>query len=103
MTTTDLPRQAVALLRERATAAAQADTMGLDWAEALANWLGGPAGELCSVMSPSVALALADWLDVHARDLGLSGSISSTDSPADVHHAITVAQAILRETDDSRG
>jgi hypothetical protein len=65
---------------------------------AVANADGLAADEHIALLDPTVALAVADWLDVHARDLASAGGkLSATDSPGDVEHALTVSRAILRE------
>lgn len=47
---------------------------------------------------PPVALAVADWVEAHARDLeSAAGNLGSCDSTGDVEHALTVARAFLRE------
>lgn len=57
-----------------------------DDAEHIASW------------HPAVAIAVADWLDVHAGDLASSGGhLPSCDSPGDVEHALAVARAYLGE------
>lgn len=95
----DLLRRAAALLRERGNAVTDADMQGMTWASAMQDgWLGGPAGDLCAVLSPPVALALADWLDwveqrwrpeSEVKHYLLRGELQD--------HALAVARAILRE------
>ena len=56
-------------------------------AEHLASW------------HPAVALAVADWIDSHARDLLLAdGHLPSCDSPGDVEQALAVARAYLGDS-----
>ena len=44
------------------------------------------------------ALALADWLEPHAKDLArVCDDVTWVDSPGDTQHALAVARAILRE------
>lgn len=44
---------------------------------------------------PDMDRAIADWLDVHARDLGSAGYPEATDSPADLRVALRVAGAVM--------
>lgn len=49
-----------------------------------------------ALMDPPVALALADWLDAHARDVSAAnGRIGACESPANTLTALTIARAVL--------
>ena len=108
----ELLREAAALMRERAEAATPGPwQVGEDadsgerfvyserWTELaqVAEWssgLGNP--QHIASWHPAVALAVADWINGHARDLALAGDhLPSCDSPGDVEHALTVARTYL--------
>jgi hypothetical protein len=61
---------AAAKLRATATAAlAREESAGrapTDWYAGTDNALGGPIGEFCGLLSPSLGLEMADWLDAVA-------------------------------------
>lgn len=59
---------AAARLRSAAEAATarQAEDGRTDWARGMDNDLGGPVGEFCGLLSPELALDLADHLDATA-------------------------------------
>lgn len=76
---------------------------GLVWPERMGDPVSGSTeledAEYIALMHPPVALALAEWIEAHADDLGRSGDFRYCDSPGDTHRAIAVARAILREPD----
>jgi len=41
------------------------------WERGITNAVGGPAGDFCALMSPDAALALADWLEATASEMGV--------------------------------
>lgn len=120
----EILRRAAALMRERAKAARMADGAaswaaipGLDpadngWivaheptdadydttvARVIYDYEGYVSRHIAS-WHPTVALAVADWIEGHASDLASSGgSLSSCDSPGDVQQALAVARAYLGE------
>lgn len=91
MTIADELREAAELMRERANAVYPRD---LPWNE-LVMGHSGTAVLHALGWTPAVALAVADWIDSHARDLGSSGDLAMCDSPGDVQSALTVARAYL--------
>ena len=86
MVSADLLTRAAQTLRDRAEKATHADIGHVGWEEAARNWLGGPVGEFCALMSPGAALLLAAWLDQAARDW-----------PGSRDQAVPIAREILRE------
>jgi hypothetical protein len=72
-------RRAAALMRQRAEAANTDDARrpysdrSVDpvpesqWGELVDNYLGGDIGAHCASWTPTVALAVADWLDIGAN------------------------------------
>jgi hypothetical protein len=71
----------------------------------IADGLPGPEAAYFALVHPPVALALAAWLETHARDMALTKDrLNAVDSPGDTRHAIEVARAVLREsTGDAPG
>ncbi len=63
---------------------------GAGWDDAARDWLGGPVGEFCALMSPNVAKAMIELLTV------MSWMPSNAD-PTDLAVAMKLARAILRE------
>ncbi len=116
--TSELLREAAALMRERAEDARagrwvtwqselnpDAFCVGAEWESGkrhVATVRGSqPEGNAINAahiagMQPVVALVIADWLDSHAGDLQMSmGQLSSCDSPGDTEHALMLARAYL--------
>ena len=97
-TTSDVDLLVQAASTLRANARAVADHMsphgGVTWTDATDNWLGGVVGQFCGLMSPEVAMALADWLDWVA-DMRTEAGIVVDWRP---DWSVEVARQILRET-----
>jgi hypothetical protein len=110
----DLLRRAAVKLRETADAASKGSWNNDGWEiyagqpGIRADWIGetcaGDAdqdaanGNFIALMHPPVALALAEWIEGHAKDLEMAHDVrAQCDSPGDVHQAIIVAREILRE------
>lgn len=78
----------------------------LDWVAETLNTDGQGTTEANSAhiasWHPTVALAVADWLDIHGGDLERAGAqgIGFCDSPADTMQALAVARAYLGEEAD---
>lgn len=77
---------------------------GLDpdtaWERGISNAVGAHAGGFCALMSPDVALALADWLEHFAEFLrGVEQTHGTVTELAlyNSRHALTVARALLGE------
>jgi hypothetical protein len=60
----DLLDRAATRMRELALAA---DSPGPGWGDMLMSYLGGPVGSHCSVWTPAVAVAVAEWLQIGAN------------------------------------
>lgn len=100
----DRLRQAAALLREFVSAATAPEEMYpwgdrtlppmpvSAWADAMDGYLGGTWGRLAGLLSPTVALAVADWLEADATLLQPGISIEDDQT---LRYAGRLADAIL--------
>jgi len=105
MTDLEILRKAAELMWQRAKAASlgrwSTDHEGLVWAPRLGDPVSGSVepedAEHIAALDPDVALAIADWLDMHAADLDRAGGlVGACESPADVMRATKVARTYLR-------
>lgn len=94
--------QAADLLRRRAEAAfvrmmADGPTDAHAWRADLTNMLGGEIGDLAGLMSPHLALAIADWLDSVAAEAVRHAAKGCGNDQAEITdgHPMTMAQRIL--------
>lgn len=119
----DVLRAAATRPREAAEAATRPDEMHpygdrtlppftiADWPRAMDNYLGGTWGEFAGLMSPPVAVHMADWLDYTARiadedefsdgeDPHITAALDACDCPycIGIPLAVNVAHAVLGTT-----
>lgn len=103
----ELLRRAAVLMRERAQAANTDDARRPyserpvppeQWGELVDNYLGGVIGQHCAFWTPTVALAVADWLD--AEHAHFSPIWTGPHVPDQLARALAVARAYLRRDRD---
>ncbi|WP_329131621.1 hypothetical protein OG552_10695 [Streptomyces sp. NBC_01476] len=67
------------------------------WAYDLDNYLGGPIGVLCGLLSPELALDLADFLDATAADAVRQARMGGSEEAVTDGYPTTMARRILGE------
>jgi hypothetical protein len=102
MSDVDLLKQAATKLREAAEAAVHDDFEDIGWAAAARNWLGGPVGDFCALMSPEVAVALAGVLEATIENLEqfahIAGGMRDGDWTSTDMAALEAARAVLGDS-----
>jgi hypothetical protein len=68
-----------------------------DWARDMDNYLGGPIGEFCGLLSPGLALEIADDLDRTAVGAVRHANAGGTQEEITDGYPIRAAQKILGE------
>lgn len=92
---------AAAKLRPAAEAAiarmAEDDRTGADWAHDMDNYLGGPIGLFCGLLSPAAGLEMADWFDAIAVEAVRQERMGGSQGAVVDGYPIRTAQRILGE------
>lgn len=66
-----------------------------EWFGVMDNALGGPVGVLCGLLSPGLALDLADWLDDTAAEAVRQARAGGSEEAVAGGYPTTIAQHIL--------